>query len=261
MKRTIVQRYSSELVRHLEEITDSIQDMQHPSKKGQLREMFVENLVKRFIPTQFETGNGFIVNQCGDISKEFDVVIYDGTLIPPFLKEYNVGIYPAESVLATIEVKSHLTKKEITDSNEKARELRNEIYSRSRGFHPDIELRKPFCTVFGFYDKTNFDYSIKSDLRDWFNQNTKDLFAVCLLKKFSWALVYTQKSELNHFKIIAENIKYHVYEETKSYFALLLDVIVDQYTRTSWLIESNRPRNYFSIYLRDQPNLLKRICK
>lgn len=47
MERTIVQTYSSELIRHLEKIAEAIHCMEHPSKKGQLREIFVENLVKK----------------------------------------------------------------------------------------------------------------------------------------------------------------------------------------------------------------------
>lgn len=262
MERTIVQLYSSELIRHLKIITSTINGLEHRVKKGQMRELFVENLVKRFVPIQFETGNGFIVNQCGDISKEFDVIIYDGSLIPPFLKEYNIGIYPAESVLATIEVKSRLTKKEITESNEKAKHLREEIYNQKRSFHPDIVMRKPLCTVFGFYDYTHFDYSNKEKLRDWFKANTQNLFSVCLLEKFSWALVTTPKNpDTNHFKISALEEDNEIYEETKSYFALLLDAVYDQYKQADRLIESLRPRNYYGIYLRDQPKLRKKMCR
>ena len=264
MERTIVQVYLSELVRHLEKTAKTIHGMKHQTKKGQLREIFVENLVKKLIPTQFDTGNGFIVNQCGDISKEFDVIIYDGTLIPPFLKEYNVGIYPAESVLATIEVKSWLSKDEIIESNQKANELFNIIYNRNRSFYSDIEVRKPICTVFGFYDKTNFNYDDKKGIRIWFEENTPDLWAICLLKRFSWILVRTQRSDITHFKIIPPEEINIFYEETKSFFALLLDTIYELYKRNN-LFESmyrnTNMRNYYSIYLRDQPNLLKEICR
>ena len=45
MERTIVQLYSSELIRHLKHITKTIDGLEHRIKKGQLRELFVENLV------------------------------------------------------------------------------------------------------------------------------------------------------------------------------------------------------------------------
>lgn len=166
--------------------------------------------------------------------------------------------------MATIEVKSWLSKDEIIKSNKKANELFNKIYNRNRSFYSDIEARKPICTVFGFYDDNNFNYDDKKGIRSWFEENTSNLWAICLLKRFSWILVYTKKSHKNHFKLIPPEEENKFYEETKSFFALLLDTIFELYKRNR-LLESmyrnTNMRNYYSIYLRDKPNLLKKICK
>jgi len=84
--------------------------LNHPGEKGMLRELFLANMIKSVIPPHFGIGTGIVVDWKGKQSPQVDVVIYDKRKIPPILEEYGRGIYPLDSVLRVIEVKSHLDK-------------------------------------------------------------------------------------------------------------------------------------------------------
>jgi hypothetical protein len=97
-------------------------------------------------------------------SKEQDVVIFDRRILPPLVLESSIGLFPVESVLFTIEVKSRLTTDELRKAHESALNLR-----RLRGLsgHFDDEGRNvrgkfmpPIATVF----------ALDSDLVDDVNQ-------------------------------------------------------------------------------------------
>lgn len=85
--------------------------------------MFLSDLLRPFLTHDFGLGSGIIVNQKGKESRQTDIIVYDKNIIPPFIKESHIGVYPAESVIVTIEVKSNLRKDSISGTESALRHL------------------------------------------------------------------------------------------------------------------------------------------
>lgn len=77
-------------------------------EKGAFREFFVAQLIRPFVPAHFGVGSGVVVDSNGKQSRQTDVIIYDRRLLPPILLAGDRGIFPIDSVLRVIEVKSLL---------------------------------------------------------------------------------------------------------------------------------------------------------
>lgn len=126
--------------------------------KGYLREIFVSDVLKFFLPPHFGIGSGIIINHKGQQSNQTDIIIYDKRILPPFIHGGRIGIYPAESVVATIEVKSYLRDsgdQELEKAEESARKLYEEIYNKEgfdescQNYIADPSFLKPVCSVVG----------------------------------------------------------------------------------------------------------------
>lgn len=100
---------------------NSITGLLHSGLKGQLRELFVRELLTPLIPREYVIGSGNILSAYGDISNQIDVIVCDGHILPPILFQSDIGMFPIESVLVTIEVKSRLTAPELKKSHKSAK--------------------------------------------------------------------------------------------------------------------------------------------
>jgi hypothetical protein len=78
----------------------------HNGEKGGFREQFVISLLEAFLPFQFGVGSGVIVDRWGRQSPQVDIVVYDKMNIPPLFMRGGKGLYPIDSVLRVLEVKS-----------------------------------------------------------------------------------------------------------------------------------------------------------
>ena len=104
-------------------------DVSHPGEKGVLREAFLSRLLESVLPPHFGIGSGLIVDRSGRQSLQTDVIIYDRRLLPPLLEHRGHGIYPIDSVLRALEVKSNLNKAGLEQVKKQAWTL-----------HPDNEI-------------------------------------------------------------------------------------------------------------------------
>lgn len=95
-----------------------------PGLKGRLREIVVEELVKPFLHPHIGAATGTIVDPYGNQSSQVDVILYDEQVTPPILFSESEGVIPCHSVVATIEVKSTLTRKELKSAVENARSVK-----------------------------------------------------------------------------------------------------------------------------------------
>jgi len=80
----------------------------HDGEKGAFREFFMAELIRPYIPEHFGVGSGVVVDAYGRQSRQSDIIIHDHRLMPPILLTGARGIFPIDSVLAVIEVKSTL---------------------------------------------------------------------------------------------------------------------------------------------------------
>jgi uncharacterized protein DUF6602 len=101
----------------------AVAGLRHQGLKGTLREIVVRDLLRPFLPADIGVGTGEIITYDNCHSRQLDVVIYDKRILPPILLEGAVGLFPIESALCTIEVKSTLTASELQASHESALEL------------------------------------------------------------------------------------------------------------------------------------------
>jgi hypothetical protein len=87
-----------------------VSGIQHPTVKGSLREFFVDTLIRPMLPRTYGIGTGVIVDAYGMTAEsgQEDLIVYDPESLPPVFELYRTGVFPIESTLATIEVKSSL---------------------------------------------------------------------------------------------------------------------------------------------------------
>lgn len=87
----------------------------HPGEFGTYRERIVVELLKSFLPKEYECGTGFIVNNCNEISTQCDIIIYSN-YTPLFSDNENARFFTVETCAAVGEVKSILGKKDFKEA-------------------------------------------------------------------------------------------------------------------------------------------------
>jgi hypothetical protein len=110
----------------------AVATVKHQGLKGQLREIFVRDLLRPLLPLYIGIGTGEIITADNNHSPQQDVVVYDTRLLPPFLADPSVGLFPVESVLYAIEVKSELNTSELKKVHENATVLKSFNYRPGR---------------------------------------------------------------------------------------------------------------------------------
>lgn len=126
---------------------ESVSHVKHPCLIGELREIFISEVLLSILPEGFRIGTGKIADVKGNLSSQIDIIVYDRYRFSPVLFDDKKGIFPLESVYYAIEVKSKVTKKEIKDSIQKAEKLKSLI-----GLHP-------YFVLFGFSSNTKYKKS------------------------------------------------------------------------------------------------------
>src|SRR5205814_8120838 len=61
-----------------------------------------------------------IISSEGGTSTQQDVILYDAAVVPPATFEGEIGMFPVESVLFVLEVKSRLTATDLKSANDSA---------------------------------------------------------------------------------------------------------------------------------------------
>jgi len=232
---------------------DALKNLDHPSLKGRLRELFAQRVLLKFLTSQFGMGTGVIINQRGEQSSQIDIIIYDRRILPPFIEEQKIGVYPAASVLAVIEGRSWISKNVIKKYSDLAKKLYDEIYSPASSIYPDFPKMKPFFSLVGFYDKEIFKNESREEVLQWMMNNAKPLFGVCIANKLSWLNVMMSKTKgKGSLKMADENN-----EETKAFVAVLLDNIRTLSQRRYLSLSLIQHKDWLGIYTRDQGGIRK----
>ena len=96
----------------------------HQGVKGQVLEILLGELFRPLLPSDIGVGTGQIIESySGRMSRQIDIVIYNKSILPPVLIDGNTGLFPIESVLYTIEVKTTLNSKELSLAHKSAKDL------------------------------------------------------------------------------------------------------------------------------------------
>jgi hypothetical protein len=136
----------------------------HHGIRGGIRELFIKQFLQPFLPPHIGIGTGEIINHNGDRSNQLDVVLFNKERIPPILVSgSDTGIFPWESVVAVIEVKSQATSTSIKEAISNAASVHN-VYSnleehdvRISGLRPK-EGMKPYGPI------PNYIFAFRSDI-------------------------------------------------------------------------------------------------
>jgi hypothetical protein len=247
MNRSPIQQHTSALIRGLIDETKALRGLNQNTVKGTLIELFISRIVSKFLTSQFGVGNGVIINQMGKQSKQIDIIIYDTRILPPFIQEKKIGVYPLESVLAAIEVRSWVSKETIQMYARSVAELYDEIYDPDCSLYQDSKKYRPLYSLVGFYEDGIFKKENFNEIWGWMANNAKPLFGVCIINKLSWLAVVGPKGALH---MVDENN-----EETKAFMAILLDNLrtLSQQRYLSLV----RHTDWLGIYARDQAGIRK----
>jgi hypothetical protein len=107
----------------------------HNASRGAARELFIKDFLIPFLPPNVGVGTGEIINHRGERSNQIDIVLYNrGRLPPVLLGTGDLGIFPWECVIATIEVKSQLTAEEVRSSILNAYSIRRVVHSLEENY-------------------------------------------------------------------------------------------------------------------------------
>ncbi len=101
----------------------SVAGLTHAGLKGLLREIVVRELLRPLLPPNAGLGHGQLISAYDQQSTEQDVVIFDRELVPSLLLDETNGIFPIESALYVIEVKSSLNLAQLREVHDKAKGL------------------------------------------------------------------------------------------------------------------------------------------
>ena len=134
----------------------------HGADKGLRREDALRAFLRDVLPPKYGIGRGEVVSAAGGISRQMDIVIYDALHAPMLFTSATSSIFPAESVYATIEVKSRLTPSDLDPCIASIASVKRLARTATTdhvdghavdsipGAEPVIENPPPFCGVFAF---------------------------------------------------------------------------------------------------------------
>jgi hypothetical protein len=185
----------------------AVTNVKHEGLKGQLREIVIRDLFRPLLPSDVGVGTGEIISADNRQSTEQDVVIFDKRILPPMVLESAKGIFPIESVLYAIEVKSKMTANEVKTSDKSATELIRFMYQSGdhdgSGKPRQHIVEKVISCVFAF--ETDLTLKGKSEIerydeiRD--SKYAPALRAICVVGRGYW---YWSKNKWNTWERTSE---------------------------------------------------------
>lgn len=142
--------------------------MKHPGEKGAFREFFIAQLVRPLLPLHYGIGSGVVVDADGQQSRQSDLIIYDRRLLPPILVGGDRGLFPIDSVLAVVEVRSILKRSDYKNLVDAARRLSPRTEENANGLRiatPGClqgedgrpQAKYPLCSLFAYTSNAKRD--------------------------------------------------------------------------------------------------------
>jgi hypothetical protein len=175
--------------------------VQHKGLKGRLREVVIRDLLRPLFPTDIGLGSGEIVDTQDRHSTEQDIVIYDKAILPPFLLEERDGLFPVESVLYTIEVKSVLDSGGLRKSHQDAKQLDDFYYAAGEYNSDDCPIpgtcERIIPCVFAFASDLSGNGADEVERYDGIWQEDSDepvIRVLCVVDRDTWSWWPNQKT-------------------------------------------------------------------
>jgi len=221
---------------------EGLSSIEHRLTKGELRELFVQSLLKHFLPENLGVGTGVVINNQTDQSHQMDIVIYDKRALPPFLMTKNRNVFPIESVVSTIEVKSRLDLSALKQAEKSALHLIQNVIGHNNWLQPEAS-HNLLCAVFGL---SGTEVRVLStDNNQWISQNIKALSLICSVGKFSWGRMES-KGKIVWRRGSADE----TYKEIRRFLAILVDN-TRTFSKKNWT-DNLVHRDWLGQYIRDE---------
>src|SRR5262249_29496697 len=115
----------------------------HPGELGMGREEIIRDFLRRYLPKRFEISTGFAFDCHGNVSKQLDVVISDGSVATHFQTAGGVRYFPCESIVAAGQIKSSVTSLKEFDAAIDNIESAKRLDRSAGGLAVDVRSREP----------------------------------------------------------------------------------------------------------------------
>ena len=96
----------------------------HSGSVGTDTELKWRDMLRAFLPSRYEVGNGFAVSVDGECSDQIDILIYDRQYTPVLWRNADLVTVPAESVYGVFEIKPSMNKANVDYAAEKLESVR-----------------------------------------------------------------------------------------------------------------------------------------
>jgi len=167
--------------------------LSHQGVKGSIVEILIRDLLRPLLPADIGVGSGQIIDSyAGAMSNQIDIVLYDRSILPPILYDGTTGLFPIESVLYSIEVKTRLTAADLRDAHASAKRLATEFGYRPGKetgtgealHHPIDKLRS---VVFALASDLRGSKTTEADrYRKIYADSDAHLRAICVVDREYW---------------------------------------------------------------------------
>ncbi len=132
MVNNILQTYYLGVLKRLRAEVDLLnQIIPHAVTKGSENEESLKNVIKNFIPHKYSIGSGIVIDSFGNKSKQIDLIVYDSHIYPNLFSQSSTTLFPVETVIACIEVKTLLNgtnlKEEVFENTKSIRQLKHYV--------------------------------------------------------------------------------------------------------------------------------------
>ncbi|OOV81379.1 DUF6602 domain-containing protein [Acinetobacter sp. ANC 5600] len=163
---------------------------QHHGNRGGYREDSLKNfLTNGKLPDIFGIASGEIISQYSQASKQVDAIIYDKSKSIIFEASESTKIFPIESVLGIIEVKSQLSKTKLIEGLENIKSLKTlhapQLIEKNYGdvMRMGYYNNPPFGVIFAYSLSGNSLESLKNNLKEWCEYNPPEVWPnfICIL--------------------------------------------------------------------------------
>ncbi|MFA1563236.1 MULTISPECIES: DUF6602 domain-containing protein [Aliivibrio] len=166
---------------------------EHQGVKGSVLEALITQLFEPLLPADIGVGTGQIIDSYSGIqSTQIDIILYDKSILPPILIDQRLGIFPIESVLYTIEVKTTLNATELKVAHDSAGKLAKDfgylpglVDESGKEKHHTIE--KIRSVIFALNsDLTGTGLTEAERYRNIYKDDIAHLRAICIVGREYW---------------------------------------------------------------------------
>ena len=145
---SIVNEYWAGVLQRLEaEVNIFAQLVAHEGEKGRENEAVMARILEALVPQRYGIGTGLLIDTGDHYSHQTDIVVYDQSDEPAVLAQTTQILFPMESVLACVEIKTTLRGPDVDDCLEKAADMRTNLAAARA--HPD-DSEHPLFVVLAY---------------------------------------------------------------------------------------------------------------